>query len=168
MFTLILHRVALTALFLFAAFSVFTALPVFAASVDDFSTDKSKGTLVFDHALPNVPGKSMKAVLIEYQPGGSIPAHTHPDSSFIYATVLEGAIRSKVNDDPEQVYYAGESFVELPGAHHGVSTNVSETEPARLLAVFVIDTDEKNLATNDKDSQGTLNRELLKGETHTL
>jgi len=49
---------------------------------------KSKVTVVFDHVLPNVPGKSMKGVLVEYAPGGSSPAHTHPDSAFIYATVL--------------------------------------------------------------------------------
>jgi quercetin dioxygenase-like cupin family protein len=130
---------------------VFAALSVSAASADDVSTDKSKVTLVFDHALPNVPGKSMKGVLVEYQPGGSSPAHTHPDSAFIYATVLEGAIRSKVNDGPEKVYRAGESFAELPGDHHGVSANASQTEPARLLAVFVVDTDETNLVTNDKE-----------------
>ena len=128
----------------------FAALSVSAASTDDLSTDKSKVTLVFDRALPNVPGKSMKGVLVEYQPGGSSPAHTHPDSSFIYATVLEGAIRSKVNDGPEKVYHAGESFAAVPGDHHGVSANDSDTQRARLLAVFVVDTDEKNLVTNDK------------------
>src|SRR5262249_23339986 len=85
------------------------------ASADDvptvlISTEKAKVTLVFDRALPNVPGKSMKGVLVEYQPGGSNPAHTHPKSAFIYATVLEGAIRSKVNDGPEKVYRAGESW----------------------------------------------------------
>ena len=68
------------------------ALSVAGASAADVSNDKSKVTLVFDHPLPNVPGKSMKAVLVEYQPGGSSPAHTHPASAFIYATVLEGAI----------------------------------------------------------------------------
>lgn len=149
MFTLILHGVAFTDLSVFAAFSVFTALPVFAASAGDLSTEKV--TVVFDRVLPNVPGKSIKGVLVEYQPGGATPAHTHPESAFIYATILEGTIRSKVNDDPEQVYYAGESFAELPGDHHGVSANASETEPARLLAVFVVDTDEKNLLTNDKE-----------------
>jgi quercetin dioxygenase-like cupin family protein len=118
---------------------VFAALSVTAASADEVSTEKV--TLVFDHALPNVPGKSMKGVLVEYPPGGSSPAHTHPDSSFIYATVLEGAIRSKVNDGPEKVYRVGESFAELPGDRHGVSKNASTTEPARLLAVFVVDTD---------------------------
>ena len=129
----------------------FAALSVSAASADDFSTDKFKVTLVFDRALPNVPGKSMKGVLVEYQPGGSSPAHTHPGSAFIYATVLEGAIRSKINDGPEKVYHAGESFAEVPGDHHGVSANDSDTQPARLLAVFVVDTDEKNLVTNDKE-----------------
>ena len=37
-----------------------------------------KVTLVFDHALPNVPGKSIKGVLVEYGPGGTSSAHTHP------------------------------------------------------------------------------------------
>ena len=128
----------------------FAALSVSATSADNLPAAKSKVTLVFDHVLPNVPGKSMKGVLVEYQPGGSSPAHTHPKSSFIYATVLEGEIRSKVNDGPEKVYRAGESFAELPGDHHGVSANNSKTQPARLLAVFVVDTNEKNLVTNDK------------------
>jgi quercetin dioxygenase-like cupin family protein len=133
----------------------FAVLSVSAASADDVSTvlittDKSKVTLVYDHALPNVPGKSIKGVLVEYPPGGSNPAHTHPDSAFIYATVLEGAIRSKINDGPVKVYHAGENWTEVPGDHHAVSANASDTQPARLLAVFVVDTDEKNLVTNDK------------------
>jgi len=128
----------------------FAALSISAASADNLPADKSKVTLVFDHALPNVPGKSMKGVLVEYKPGGSSPAHTHPKSAFIYATVLEGAIRSKINDGPEKVYRAGESFAELPGEHHAVSANNSKTQPARLLAVFVVDTNEKNLVMDDK------------------
>lgn len=103
--------------------------------------------LVYDHPLPNVPGKSMRAVLVEYAPGGHSPAHTHPESAFIYATVLEGAIRSKVNDGPVTTYSAGESFSEYPGDRHGVSENASSTEPARLLAVFVVDTAETELTT---------------------
>jgi len=62
--------------------------------------NEAKITIVFDHALPNVPGKSMKGVLVEYAPGGTSPAHMHPKSAFIYATVLEGAIQSAVNDGP--------------------------------------------------------------------
>ncbi len=105
----------------------------------------SKATVVYEHELPNVPGKSIKAVLVEYGPGGDSEAHTHPDSAFIYATVLEGAVRCQVNDGPVTVFHAGESFSEMPGDRHGVSANDSETMPARLLAVFVVDTAETNL-----------------------
>ncbi|MGF7172630.1 cupin domain-containing protein [Azospirillum doebereinerae] len=109
----------------------------------------SKVTLVYEHALPNVPGKSIKGVLVEYPPGGSSPAHIHAKSAFIYATVLEGAVRSQVNDGPATVHRAGESFSEMPGDRHGVSENASHSEPARLLAVFVVDTDDTILTTPD-------------------
>jgi quercetin dioxygenase-like cupin family protein len=115
------------------------------ASARDMAKNEAKVTVVFDHALPNVKGKSMKGVLVEYGPGGSSAAHTHPKSAFIYATVLKGAIRSKVNDGPEKIYYAGDNFSEMPGDHHGVSANASDTEPASLLAVFVVDTGQKVL-----------------------
>ena len=106
-----------------------------------------KATVVFDHPLPNVPGKSIKGVLVEYGPGGSSSAHTHAKSAFIYATVLEGAIRSSVNDGPVVTYRTGQSFSEMPGDRHSVSENASKTEPAKLLAVFVVDTDENELTT---------------------
>jgi quercetin dioxygenase-like cupin family protein len=114
---------------------------------EDASGQRAKITLVYDHVLPNVPGKSIKGVLVEYGPGGSSPAHTHPNSAFIYAIVLEGAMRSQVNDGPVITYRAGESFSELPGDRHGVSANASDTEPMRLLAVFVVDTSERTLTT---------------------
>lgn len=123
------------------------AVSASAASAHDTSVDTSKVTLVYDRVLPNVPGKSIRGVLVEYQPGHSSPAHTHPSSAFIYATILEGAIRSQVNDGPVTTYRAGESFSEYPGDHHSVSENASATEPARLLAVFVVDTDETTLTT---------------------
>jgi quercetin dioxygenase-like cupin family protein len=107
----------------------------------------SRASLVFDRALPNAPGMSMRGVLVEYAPGGSSPAHTHAPSAFIYATVLQGAIRSAVNGGPVRVYRAGENFFEMPGDRHSVSENDSTTEPARLLAVFVVATGETVLTT---------------------
>lgn len=88
--------------------------------------DGAKVTLVYDHKLPNVPGKSMKGVLVEYTPGGFSEGHTHPVSAFIYATVLEGAIRSQVNDGPVTVYSAGESW------NFRAIATVSAKTPARL------------------------------------
>jgi quercetin dioxygenase-like cupin family protein len=112
------------------------------------AADKNpKVTLVYDHALPNVPGKSMKGVLVEYGPGVASTAHTHPKSASIYATVLEGVIRTSVNNGPVVTYRAGQNFSEMPGDRHTLDENASKTEPANLLAVFVVDTDEKELLT---------------------
>ncbi|HTK01124.1 MAG TPA: cupin domain-containing protein [Bordetella sp.] len=104
----------------------------------------------FARAIPNIPGKSLIAVEVLYPPGGSSHAHTHAKSAFIYAYVVSGSVVSKVNDELEHVYKAGESFYEEPGAHHQVSRNASETEPAKLLAVFVVDSDDKKLTVDDK------------------
>ncbi|MEK1893872.1 MAG: cupin domain-containing protein [Rhizobium sp.] len=116
------------------------------------AADKSHNanvTVVFDHKLPNVPGKSMRGVLVEYGPGGYNPSHMHPKSAFIYATVIEGSIKSQVNGGEVKVYKTGENWMEVPGDHHQVSANASETKPAKLLAVFVVDTDETKLVYPD-------------------
>jgi len=102
--------------------------------------DGPKVTVVYDHALPNVPGKSMKGILVEYGPGVATGAHIHPKSAFTYATVLEGAVRTSVNDGPAVVYKAGQNFAEMPGDRHSVDENASKTEPAKMLAVMVVDT----------------------------
>ncbi|WP_158921401.1 cupin domain-containing protein [Acidisphaera sp. S103] len=121
------------------------ALPFSGGFAETPKSKNAKVTLVYQHELPNVPGKSIKGVLVEYGPGGYSPGHTHPKSAFIYATVLEGAIRSQVNDGPVTIYQAGQSFSEMPGDRHSVSANASETHPAKLLAVFVLNTDETEL-----------------------
>src|SRR5437588_12675155 len=110
-------------------------LPCCSALADAPPSKNTKVTPVYPHELPNVPGKSIKGVLVEYGPGGYSPCHTHPKSAFIYATVLEGAIRSQVNNGPVTTYKAGQSFSEMPGDRHAVSANPSETEPAKLHAV---------------------------------
>lgn len=101
----------------------------------------------FQHAISNLPGKSLTAVVVDYAPGGVSPAHEHAKSAFIYAYVVSGAIESQVDDGPKHIYHAGESFFEAPGAIHRVSRNASDTQPAKLLAVFVVDSDDKILTT---------------------
>src|SRR5260370_21480913 len=108
-------------------------------------SQNAKVTLVYQHELPNCPGKSIKSVLVEYGPGGYSPGHTHPKSAFIYATALECAIRSQLNDGPATTYNAGQSFSALPSDRHGVSANASETKPANFLAAFPRDTNETQL-----------------------
>lgn len=104
----------------------------------------------FAHVLPDIPGKSFVAVEVAYAPGGASLPHRHARSAFIYAYVVSGRIVSQVAGQPERIYAAGESWHELPGAHHVVSRNASDSEPARLLAVFIVDTDDKNLTTLDE------------------
>ena len=107
-------------------------------------------TLVYQHVIAGIPGKSIKGVLVEYGPGGYSPSHTHARSALIYATVIEGEIRSKVNDGPEKIYRTGENWTELPGDHHVVSANASDTKPAKILAVFVVDDQDPVLTIPDK------------------
>src|SRR5437660_5788334 len=126
--------------------SLLVATLPFGSVLEDAPKSKNaKVTLVYQHELPNVPGKSIKGVLVEYGPGGYSSAHTHAKSAFIYATVLEGAIRSQVNDGPVTTYKAGQSFSELPGDRHGVSANASNTIPPKLLAVLVVYTKDLEL-----------------------
>jgi len=101
----------------------------------------------FKAAIPNIPGKSLVAVEVDYPPGAASPSHTHAKSAFIYAYVISGTIESKVNDGTARIYRAGESWSESPGAIHSISRNASNTEPARLLAVFVLDTNDNPLTT---------------------
>ena len=110
----------------------------------------AKVTLVYQHAVPGIPGKSVKGVLVEYGPGGNSPPHRHAKSALIYATVTEGEIRNKVNDGPEKTYRTGENWTELPGDHHGVSANASATKPAKILAVFIVDDQDTVLTIPDQ------------------
>jgi quercetin dioxygenase-like cupin family protein len=109
-----------------------------------------RAKIVFEHEIPNIEGKSMVAVVVTYPPGGKSPAHHHAGSAFIYAHVLSGAIRSRVGDEPAKVYHVGEGFYEVPGAHHRISENASDKDPASLLAVFVVDSKDKPLTIPDQ------------------
>jgi quercetin dioxygenase-like cupin family protein len=103
----------------------------------------------FSETIPNVPGKSMIGVVVTYPPGGKTPAHHHAHSAFVTGYVLSGAIRSQVNGGEIKIFHAGESFSEAPGARHDISENASTTEPAKLLAIFIVDTTDGNLTTID-------------------
>jgi quercetin dioxygenase-like cupin family protein len=108
---------------------------------------------VFEHGLPNVNGKRMVAVVVTYPPGAKSPAHHHARSAFIYAYVLSGTIRSQVDGAAPRLYHVGEDFFEMPGSHHRISENASDSEPASLLAVFVVDSNDKALTTPDQTQE---------------
>jgi quercetin dioxygenase-like cupin family protein len=131
----------------FAAFAGI-AVPADVAAADPATQTEAVKT-AFKHAIANVPGKTLTAVIVDYAPGAKSLPHRHGEA-FVVAYVLSGAIRSKVDDGKEQVFHAGENWVEAPGAHHLVSENASDAEPARLLAIFVGDNSQDRLVTFDK------------------
>ena len=83
-----------------------------------------------------LPGeRALSLVEVTYPPGTGSPAHLHVNG--VMAFVVAGAIASKVGDEPERTFRAGEAWWEPPGAIHRVSRNASPTEPATLLAIYI-------------------------------
>jgi len=134
---------------IFAATCAALAFPM-AGPIDAHGSETQTVTKNFEAAIPNIPGKSLLAVEVDYAPGAASVPHTHAKSAFIYAYVISGAIESKVNDGETRIYRAGESWSEPPNASHSISRNASRTQPVKLLAVFVVDTNDKALTTPRK------------------
>ena len=93
----------------------------------------------FAHALPNVPGKSLTTLVVDFPPGAKAQPHRH-GQAFVYAYVLKGSVRSRLDNEAARVYRTGDDWFEPPGARHPMTENVSRTQPARLLVVFVANT----------------------------
>lgn len=91
---------------------------------------------VFRHDLPDVTmdGWEVTVSIVDMPPGREGRPHHHP--GFVLAYVLEGEIVTKISDEPETTYKAGQMFYEPPGSTHKVSRNASKTEPAKLLAMI--------------------------------
>jgi quercetin dioxygenase-like cupin family protein len=119
------------------------------AAVIPATTYNDSVKTIFSHPIPNIPGKSLVAVEVSYPPGGASAPHHH--SAFVYAYVVSGQIASQVEGQPERIYRAGENWYETPGAHHLIGRNASNTEPAKLLAVFIADTGDKALTIPDHE-----------------
>lgn len=133
---------------LLAAVGVVTVLYVSGAQASESVEPK------FNHVLPNVPGKSLIAVEVSFPPGTAAAPHRHPKSAFLYVYVLSGTVRSQVEGEAAHTYHAGESWFEGPAAHHILAVNTSKTRPAKILAIFVVDTGETALATPDAPAAG--------------
>jgi quercetin dioxygenase-like cupin family protein len=126
---------ALAGLVVAAGFALAAAPPGRAASIGEGATEKQ----ILSEKLPNVPGKTLTVIEVDYRPGGFSAPHRHPASGFVFAYVLSGTIRSQVEGEPLRAYSAGQSWTEPPNAHHLVSANASKTKPARLIAYIIAD-----------------------------
>lgn len=93
--------------------------------------------VVLERDLPELTTKNwaVTAIEVSYGPGDASAAHRHPGLTLAY--VLEREVVSKIGDDPERTYKAGEMFMETPNQLHAVSRNASTTRPAKLLALLL-------------------------------
>lgn len=149
-----MKKLILTAVFTLSSFASVSALAHGDTSTAKTATTAStapRETIIpaFNYPIANVKGKNMTAIIVDYPAGGTTPAHRH-GKAFVVGYVLEGAIKSRLNNGEEKIYKAGESWTEVPNTHHSVSENASKTEPAKLLAIFVADKNQKDLVTLDK------------------
>jgi quercetin dioxygenase-like cupin family protein len=128
-----------------------TALVLAFAVTPTAVSAKSAGNVVprFMQTLPNVPGKSMIAVEVTLAPGENAASHRHAKSAFIMAYVLSGIIENQIAGQPAKIYRPSDTWFEVPGDHHVMARNMSKTRPAKLLAVFVVDSEKKELTTID-------------------
>ncbi|MFO0997276.1 MAG: cupin domain-containing protein [Alphaproteobacteria bacterium] len=93
---------------------------------------------VASSAVPTLPGQHMSLAVVEFPPGGYSPPHVHGGSVYVY--VLSGAIRSQLEGSPPGYFKHGDTFFEPQGVVHLVAENLSATEPATILAVFIHET----------------------------
>src|SRR5262249_14555134 len=95
----------------------------------------------FTQKLPALDGKQLRVTQVEvrYAPGQGSQPHSHPCPVVVRG--IEGAVITKVDNNPETTYKDGDTFYEPPNGTHAVSRNASETAPARILATFVCDSD---------------------------
>jgi quercetin dioxygenase-like cupin family protein len=98
----------------------------------------SKVTALMKQAIAEFPGHEVMMLTLDIPPGGGSPAHRHP-GHHAFGYVLEGAYKIKVGDGPEKVLHKGDAFYEAPGELHAVSSNASDTEPAKVLVVMVVE-----------------------------
>jgi len=107
---------------------------VMSVRADDARMNVSR-EIVAAEALANVPGYKLTAVTVDIAPGVASPSHRH--AGFVFVYVLEGTVESQLNSGDIVTYKVGESWVEPPGTLHSHAKNPSETEVAKILAVFI-------------------------------
>ena len=102
---------------------------------------KDRAHIVLSKDLPALDGSHVRVTLVEvnYGPGEASSPHSHPCAVIGY--IVDGAIRTQVEGEPEMTYKAGESFYEAPNGVHLVSANASSTQPAKLVVYLICDHD---------------------------
>ena len=88
-----------------------------------------------------LPDWETRLYLITYPPGADASNHSHPVVGLGF--VLEGAMVSAFDRDPEEIVVAGQSFTDR-ASFHRVSRNASATEPLKFLIAYTVRKGEPN------------------------
>lgn len=96
---------------------------------------KVKRQLLTNNSLPDIDGYIVKSLTTEFAPNMSVGEHRH--EGFIYAYVLQGSVRSQLDNGEIIEYGEGDSWVEAPFVRHILTKNTSDTESAKLLILFI-------------------------------
>lgn len=92
-------------------------------------------TEIMTKDLPDLRGREVLMITVEYPPGGADPVHRHNADAFVY--VLEGSIVMQVKGGKEVTLTPGQTFYEARDDIHLVGRNASTTKPAKFL-VFIV------------------------------
>lgn len=87
--------------------------------------------------LPNIPGKEVLMINVDYPPGAVDPVHRHDAHAFVY--VLEGSIVMGVKGGKEVTLTKGQTFYEGPNDIHTVGRNASSTQSAKFIVTLIKD-----------------------------
>jgi quercetin dioxygenase-like cupin family protein len=97
----------------------------------------TKVTPLMTKDLPDIPGKEVLMLNVEYPPGGADPVHRHNAHGFIY--VLSGSIIMGVKGGKPVTLTPGQTFYEGPDDIHTIGRNASTTKPAKFIVFLLKD-----------------------------
>lgn len=116
----------------------YLALLIFAcAALEAYAQPGPEVTALFSKELPDIAGKEVLMLEVEYPPGGADPVHRHNAHAFVY--VLDGSIVMQVKGGEEVMLSPGQTFYEAPSDVHTIGRNASTTQPAKFVVLLLKD-----------------------------
>ena len=118
-----------------ATFSATALVIVSGVSAGLFAQQPGFKRTVLQQQKLSVAGREAVPAIAEFQPGGTVGAHTHPGEEIGY--ILEGSILLEQDGKPPVTLTAGQTFFIPNGQVHNATNKGSST--ARVLANYVVE-----------------------------
>lgn len=122
--------------FMFSVCSVATVVALDARPAEaDLDLPHARVAELMKKPLPDIAGKEVEMIRVEFKPGAVDPVHRHDAHAFVY--VLEGSIVMGLKGGKEVTLNPGDTFYEGPNDIHTVGRNASKTKPAKFLVTLL-------------------------------